>query len=220
MVVDVLDGWRREQAGRAMTQDGSAAALEEGFFDDLASRVLRSHNTIDNWLSGKAFPADVGVLAEVIAVIGQAAARGGIVVDGDAVLLDPERWRERHDAINRARVREVEQARRGQQAIADLADAETRARRDALTDRPQRLGCWTAAQLRVHPSISGTGSHASGFVLPTYVERPHDQRPSASWPSCANGRGTAGVPGAWASVRAVNHGSMMRSARADAVGSG
>ncbi|RYJ23238.1 hypothetical protein CU044_5543 [Streptomyces sp. L-9-10] len=181
---------------------------------DLASRVLRSHNTIDNWLSGKAFPADVGVLAEVIAVIGQAAARGGIVVDGDAVLLDPERWRERHDAINRARVREAEQARRSQQAIADMADAETRARRDALTDRPQRLGCWTAAQLRVHPSISGIGSHASGFVLPTYVERHHDQRPSASWPSCANGRGTAGVPGAWAS-------SASREPRLhDAVGSG
>ncbi|MFJ1576375.1 hypothetical protein [Streptomyces sp. NPDC088182] len=180
-----------------MTQDGSAAALEDAFFDDLkrveqlrrrlptgvrptlrdlASRVLRSHNTIDNWLSGKAFPADVGVLADVIAVIGQAAARGGLVVDGDAVLLDPDRWRERHGAINRARVREAEQARRGQQAIADLADAETRARRDALTDRPQRLGCWTPAQLRVHPSISGIGSHDSGFVLPTYVERPHDQR--------------------------------------------
>ncbi|QTA36796.1 sel1 repeat family protein [Streptomyces sp. CA-256286] len=179
-----------------MTQDGSAAALEEGFFDDLkrverlrrrlpagvrpslrdlATRVQRSHNTIDNWLSGKTFPADVGVLTAVITSIRQAATRSGIV-DSDAVLLDPQRWRERHNEVNRARVREAERARRGQQAAADLADAEARAHRSALTDSPQRLDCWTAAQLRVHPSISGISSHAPGFVLPSYVERPHDQQ--------------------------------------------
>lgn len=73
-------------------------------------------------------------------------------------------------------MREAEQARRGQQAAADLADAEARARRSALTDPPQRLDCWTAAQLRVHPSISGISSQASGFVLPSYVERAHDQQ--------------------------------------------
>ncbi|MBT2508342.1 hypothetical protein J7I98_21105 [Streptomyces sp. ISL-98] len=178
-----------------MTEDSSAAALEEEFFEDLrrvedlrrelpvkvrpslrdlATRAQRSHNTIDNWLSGKAFPADVGVLADVIALIGQAAARGG--VGNYEVLLDPRRWRERHAAVNRARVREAEQARRGRQAAADLAGAEARARSGALTDPPQRLDRWTAARLRVHPSISGMGLHTPGFVLPAYVERAHDQK--------------------------------------------
>ncbi|MBT2401860.1 sel1 repeat family protein [Streptomyces sp. ISL-100] len=178
-----------------MTEDGSEAALEEAFFEDLkrvehlrrqlpvgvrpslrnlANHAQRSHNTIDNWLSGKAFPADVDVLAGVIAVIGQAATRAGF--GNDAVLLDPRRWRERHDAVNRARVREAERARRGQQAGADLMGAEARARSGALADPPQRLDRWTAAGLRVHPSISGMGSHAPGFVLPSYVQRPHDQK--------------------------------------------
>ncbi|MDJ0345710.1 hypothetical protein QMK19_34310 [Streptomyces sp. H10-C2] len=172
------------------------AALEERFFDDLqrvellrrrlpvgvrpslrdlAGRAQRSHNTIDNWLSGKAFPADVDVLVKVIADIGQAAARGGIA-GREAVLLDPGRWRERHGAVNRARVREAEQARQGHQASAALAHAEIRARLGALSDPPQRLDRWTASQLRVHPSISGTTSDAPGFVLPSYIERPHDQQ--------------------------------------------
>ncbi|MCY0953209.1 hypothetical protein [Streptomyces sp. H27-S2] len=180
-----------------MTQYDTAAALEEGFFADLqsvehlrrqlpvgvrpslrelAARVERSHNTVDNWLSGKAFPADVDVLAGVIAGIRQAAAAHGGIAARDAALLDPQRWRQRHTAVNRARVREAEQARLGQRAAADLAAAEARAQRDALTDPPQRLDRWTAAQLRVHPSISGISSPSTGFVLPSYVERPHDQQ--------------------------------------------
>lgn len=178
-----------------MTEDGSAAALEEAFSDELrrveelrrrlpasvrpslrelADFARRSHGTIDNWLSGRTFPADVDTLAGVIALIGQAAARGG--VRDDAPLLDPARWRDRHGAVNRARVREAERARRGRQAAEDLAAAEAQARCEALTDPPQRLGCWTAARLRVHPSISGVGSHAHGFVLPAYVERSHDRQ--------------------------------------------
>lgn len=179
-----------------MTRYDSAAALEEGFFADLkrvehlrrhlpvgvrpslrdlAARVGRSHNTIDNWLTGRAFPADVDVLAGVIAGIGQAAARGG-VADRDVALLDPQQWRQRHMAVNRARVREAEHARRSHQAAADLAAAEATAQRGALSDPPQRLERWTAARLGVHPSISGISSPSTGFVLPSYVERPHDQQ--------------------------------------------
>ncbi len=92
-----------------MTDDGSVAALEEAFSEELrrveelrrrlpapmrpslrelADRAQRSHNTIDNWLSGRTFPADVDTLAGVIALIGQAAAHSG--VRDAATLLDPD----------------------------------------------------------------------------------------------------------------------------------
>ncbi|MGW0552231.1 tetratricopeptide repeat protein [Streptomyces altiplanensis] len=189
-----------------MTDDGSVAALEEAFSEELrrveelrrrlpapvrpslrelADRAQRSHNTIDNWLSGRTFPADVDTLAGVIALIGQAAAHSG--VRDAATLLDPGRWRELHGAINRARVREAQRARSGRQAAADLATAEAQARCASLTDLPQRLGRWTAARLRVHPSISGVGSHTHEFVLPAYIERFHDQKLRAALRTAAEG---------------------------------
>ncbi|WP_328318185.1 hypothetical protein [Streptomyces sp. NBC_00388] len=179
-----------------MADDNSAAASEESFSGDLrrleelrrrlpdglrpslrvlAGRARRSHNTVDNWLSGRTFPADVDVLLTVVDDIAQAAAGTG-AAGGDAALLDPRRWREQHGAVNRARVREAERARRGRLAAAALAEAETRARHSALADPPRRLDQWTAARLRVHPAVSGTGTHAPGFVLPTYVERLHDRQ--------------------------------------------
>ncbi|WP_052229765.1 sel1 repeat family protein [Streptomyces sp. CT34] len=179
-----------------MADDGSAAALEEEFFDDLrrverlrrrlpsgvrpslrdlAKGTGRSHNTLDNWLSGKAFPSDGEELVGLIAGIGRAATRAG-VAGGVAALLDAGRWRERHAAVNRARLREAEVARQGRQAAVDLAGAEVRARRGAVADPPQRLGAWSAARLRVHPAISGTAAGTSGFVLPRYVSRPHDRQ--------------------------------------------
>ncbi len=155
---------------------------------ELAAHTRRGHNTLNNWLTGRAFPADAGVLAEVVARIRRSAA-GAVLGAEDAALLDPHRWRERHAAVNRARVRDAEELRRGRQAAADLTEAEDRARLRALPDPPRRLGLWTAAGLRVHPSISGDRPAEDalpdtarpevplpGFVLPAYVPRPHDDR--------------------------------------------
>ncbi|WP_052808572.1 helix-turn-helix domain-containing protein [Streptomyces cyaneogriseus] len=139
---------------------------------DLARRAGCSHNTIDNWLRGKTLPGDVEILVKVIGGIRQAAVHAA-VSDQDAALLDGCRWREWHAAVNHARVRDAERERRARKARADLAD--TRAPQGPLTDPPRPVRHWTAAQLGVHPSISGTGAHTRGFTVPAYVERPHDE---------------------------------------------
>lgn len=45
-----------------------------------------------------------------------------------------------------------------------------------LSDAPRAVREWDAAQLQVHPAISGTAGEDPGFVLPTYVRRPHDEQ--------------------------------------------
>ncbi|MEU6732738.1 hypothetical protein ABZ929_05960 [Streptomyces physcomitrii] len=205
---------RLESAAAEQLESAATAHLEEAFRADLqrvealrqslpaavrpslrelAAHTRRGHNTLNNWLTGRAFPADADVLAEVVARIRQSAA-GAVLGAEDTALLDPHRWRERHAAVNRARVRDAEELRRGRQAAADLTGAEDQARLRALPDPPRRLGLWTAAALRVHPSISGdrpaenarpgtapspavdpgSRAHPAGFVLPAYVPRPHD----------------------------------------------
>ncbi|MFJ7590148.1 tetratricopeptide repeat protein [Streptomyces sp. NPDC097617] len=114
------------------------------------------------------------ILVRVIGGIRQAAVRAA-VTDQDAALLDGHRWREWHADVNRARVRDAERERRARKAMADLGGVDTRAPRAPLAEPPRPVRLWTAAQLGVHPSISGTGEHTQGFTVPHYVERPHDQ---------------------------------------------
>ncbi|MFI7174720.1 hypothetical protein [Streptomyces spororaveus] len=45
-----------------------------------------------------------------------------------------------------------------------------------LSDPPKAVWKWGAAQLHVHPAISGTAEQDPDFVLPTYVRRPHDEQ--------------------------------------------
>ncbi|MGE7439467.1 helix-turn-helix domain-containing protein [Kitasatospora sp. NPDC001175] len=59
----------------------------------------------------------------------------------------------------------------------------------ALPDKPKPVGSWEAKSLEVHPAIRGDSAAAPGedFVLPTYVERNHDQELRVRLEAAADG---------------------------------
>ncbi|MFD5013819.1 hypothetical protein [Streptomyces chartreusis] len=142
------------------------------------------------YLKGQVVPQRPDYLLAVVHAI-----RAACMTDSDSrglasdALLDARVWRERHQAVMQARKEENLRAQLGQQAAFDLAMAESKARRDALADQPRPVSEWTAAQLQVHPAISGAvPPPVGGFVLPAYVTRPHDQQLAACLAQCAAGQ--------------------------------
>ncbi|WP_405824532.1 sel1 repeat family protein [Streptomyces sp. NBC_01390] len=91
-------------------------------------------------------------------------------------LLDEARWRTLWEAEQHSRVRVVRGGVERRQALRALEDEERRARQAVLADRPRPVRSWSQQRLGVHPSIPGRGVAATGFVLPTFVPRPHDAR--------------------------------------------
>jgi hypothetical protein len=140
---------------------------------DLARAAgVKSSSTVDNWLKGKKYPADIDAFVVVVARIKLAADAVGRE-DGSA-LLDGAVWREQYVQVQNALQAMGRQVEDGRRAADQLAAAEARGRRDALVDQPRPVHAWRAGELGVHRAISGPQPSVSGFVLPPYVTRPHD----------------------------------------------
>lgn len=177
-----------------MVGDGEAGS---GFFTELRSlaafrkdklggrptdrAVARKANiaptTVGQWLRGTRFPQRVDELLVVVAAMREEAAVRGLLDERDvASFLADQRWRAAHEAeadrralgtrddVNRARARAI------------LATNEARERFASLPDKPRPVEFWSPEQLGVHPAVAGdlARTQTSGFVLPAYVERPHD----------------------------------------------
>ncbi|MGW6979126.1 hypothetical protein ACWGE1_06700 [Streptomyces sp. NPDC054932] len=154
----------------------------------LARETGVSATTIGLWLKGRRVPRDFQALATLISLIGHAAHHGRARTGG---LLDVARWEAQHRKLHRARLDEAEQLRLGTDAATALTNADFERRRHSLTDRPRPVGAWTAADLGVHPSITGStvprSRRTPGFNLPAYHLRPHDTELRAAVEEAASG---------------------------------
>ncbi|MYV47077.1 MULTISPECIES: tetratricopeptide repeat protein [unclassified Streptomyces] len=148
-----------------------------------APRPPVSRDTVGAWLRGR-FPQRLEPLLAVLEDIRAEAARLGILqtmapgVPGETVadLLAETRWRSTWADEQQRRTQVNLEAVERQKAYKALEDDERRARQAALPDLPRPVRSWTPQRLGVHPAVPGypSGPHGSGFVLPTYVPRPHD----------------------------------------------
>lgn len=117
------------------------------------------------------------LLVVVNALREEAAMRGLLDQREVASLLAERRWRDAHaaeaaqraqstrDDVNRARAHNI------------LAANAAKERFAALPDKPRPVALWSPKQLGVHPAVMGVPGRTPGdFVLPAYIERPHDAK--------------------------------------------
>ncbi|MER6359866.1 hypothetical protein [Kitasatospora sp. NPDC001527] len=134
--------------------------------------------TVSNWLEGKSFPQQRDRFIRLIDILREAADDRGLSRSGgDSGLLDQEVWKKLYDAVARERADVVRESVGRAAAVAGLEVRESKARYEALVDKPRPVEEWTPKQLGVHPAVPGLRSDqaAGNFVLPAYVEREHDQ---------------------------------------------
>ncbi|MCZ1001232.1 hypothetical protein O1M63_29265 [Streptomyces mirabilis] len=151
-----------------------------------APRPPVSRDTVGAWLRGERFPQQVEPLLAVLREIRAEAARQGRLADsagtgsGESVadLLAEERWRRSWSAEQRRRTQANREGVERHQAHKALDDEERRASQAALRDRPRPVGSWSLQRLGVHAAIPGhrAGPGGTGFVVPAYVPRPHDDQ--------------------------------------------
>ncbi|MGW1897714.1 SEL1-like repeat protein [Streptomyces hirsutus] len=157
----------------------------------LARRANVAPTTVGQWLRGGRFPQRVDELLVVVAGMREEAAGKGLLDDREvASLLADRRWRVAHeteaerralgtrDDVNRARARAI------------LAANEAKERFASLPDKPRPVELWSPEQLGVHPAVAGAPRQAqkSDFVLPAYIERPHDEQIRCHLASIKNGK--------------------------------
>ncbi|WP_328786094.1 sel1 repeat family protein (plasmid) [Streptomyces canus] len=145
-----------------------------------------SRDTVGVWLRGGRLPQQVEPLLAVMREIRAEAARQGCLEDsadrgsGESVadLLAEGRWKESWKAEQRRRGQAARQGVERHQAHKALEDGERRARQAALRDRPRPVRSWSLQRLGVHEAIPGRRADpdSTGFIVPTYVPRPHDDR--------------------------------------------
>lgn len=143
-----------------------------------------SRDTVGAWLRGRRLPQRLDPLLAIVGRIRLEAADRGILherVGGSSgetaeELLDETRWRTLWEAEQQSRVRAVRDGAERRLARRALEDEERRARQVGLADRPRPVRTWSQQRLGVHPAIPGQGVAAAGFILPTFVPRPHDAR--------------------------------------------
>ncbi|WP_406346978.1 sel1 repeat family protein [Streptomyces sp. NBC_00648] len=143
-----------------------------------------SRDTVGAWLRGERFPQRLEPLLALLQEIQAESARQGILdspadgISGESVaaLLAKDRWRQSWTAEHEHRTQTNQEGAQRQRSRMALEDEERRARQAALADRPRPVRSWTPKRLGVHPAIPGhpTTQDRTGFVLPAYVPRPHD----------------------------------------------
>ncbi|WP_405852444.1 sel1 repeat family protein [Streptomyces sp. NBC_00090] len=160
--------------------------------DRALARTLRaSATTVGKWLDGRQVPQQPERLLELVDHLRGCAVTSGIELPEPADLLDRDAWRQRQEAVHTHRAQVVSEGVLRSQSLAALADGERRARYVALPDKPRPLAQWTAAQLGVHPAVAGRPAPAVGFVLPDYVDRPHDEELRGRLTAAATGSDSA-----------------------------
>ncbi|MFJ5657501.1 sel1 repeat family protein [Streptomyces microflavus] len=137
-----------------------------------------SPSTVAAWLAGDRLPQRIDPVLKILELMRSEAQARGLLDDRLAGFLDGQRWRDAYRAEVTRRRQVVGKSVTRAQAHAVLMAEERRARLAALPDKPRPVGSWTAKRLGVHPAIAGTsaGGTAGEFVLPAYVQRPHDSR--------------------------------------------
>ncbi|MFC9295741.1 sel1 repeat family protein [Streptomyces sp. NPDC057011] len=153
----------------------------------LARHLNASPTTVGKWLEGAQAPQQPERLLELIGHLSSCAAAAGIALPDPPDLLDADAWRQRQAALHAHRTHTVREGVRRAQSAAALGQEELRARAAALPDKPRPLDQWTAAQLGVHAAVAGGAAVTAGFVLPAYVDRPHDAELRAHLASAADG---------------------------------
>ncbi|MBT2487178.1 hypothetical protein J7E96_01205 [Streptomyces sp. ISL-96] len=198
-----------------MVTNGGSRAGEDAFFADLRrlgelyrTRLARhltlrplarsagvgSPTTIREWLHGSRFPQQADTFIAAVVELRDTAQRAGIEMSREEqLLLDPVSWRDRHHEVARLRAKAIGTGVQRERAVAALADHDAAARLGSLTDKPRPLANWHPQQLGVHPAIPGAseaspGTSGQSFVLPSYVEREHDQRLRARLDTVAAGK--------------------------------
>ncbi|MEV4614191.1 sel1 repeat family protein [Kitasatospora sp. NPDC049258] len=144
----------------------------------LARELQVAPTTVSNWLDGKSFPQQRDRFIRLINILRAAADDADLSrAARDSGVLDQEVWKKLYDAVARERADVVRESVGRAAAVAGLEERESKARYEALVDRPRPLKEWTPKQLGVHPAIPGLLSDriAGNFVLPAYVEREHDR---------------------------------------------
>lgn len=142
----------------------------------LARRANVSPTTVGQWLRGKRFPQRVDEILVVVDALREEAQTRELLGDPTvASLLDERRWRNAHQAEAAQRARSTRDDVNRARARSILAANAAKERFAALPDKPRRMASWTPQQLGVHPAVGDErGKTSSLFVLPTYIERPHD----------------------------------------------
>ncbi|MEU7408955.1 tetratricopeptide repeat protein [Streptomyces sp. NPDC042638] len=143
-----------------------------------------SPDTVGKWLGANQLPQQVEPLLSVLRQIRAVASGRGCLQDSAgggsdetvADLLAEERWRRSWEAEHRLRIQADREGVERQKAHKALEEEERRARQAALKDRPRPVRSWSLQRLGVHKAIPGhhTDLDDAGFVVPTYVPRPHD----------------------------------------------